>query len=140
ILTKTKYRDPTKLPAWDILKLGCIGGASVLDLDEKIGSLEEGKYADIITVDLSKVNLTPSVDVPFHNFVPNLVYSSTGFEVNHVFIAGKHIMRGGKFININERRVVKEAQERAVTLFKEAENDWERADSYLVNMTRKGLL
>ncbi|MGM0406245.1 MAG: amidohydrolase family protein, partial [Thermoplasmatota archaeon] len=33
ILTKTKYRDPTKLPAWDILKLGCIGGASVLDLD-----------------------------------------------------------------------------------------------------------
>ncbi len=140
ILTKTKYKDPTKLPAWDALKLGCIGGAKVLDWDGKIGSLEKGKSADIITVDLSKVNLTPSVDVPFHNFIPNLVYSSSGFEVDNVFIAGKHIMRDGKFININERKVVEEAQNRADALFKEAADDWEEAGSYLVNMTRKGLL
>jgi len=140
ILTKTKYKDPTKLPAWDTLRLGCIGGVSVLDWDDKIGSLEEGKSADIITVDLSKVNLTPSVDVPFHNFVPNLVYSATGFEVDNVFIAGKHIMRDGEFVKIDEKKVVKEAQERAVDLFKEAKDDWEEAESYLVDMTREGLL
>lgn len=140
ILTKTKYRDPTILPAWEILNLGCLGGAEVLGLDEKLGSIEEGKAADIITIDISKANLTPSVDYPFHNYIPNLVYSATGFEVDNVVINGKFIIKESDLVDINEKMVLDEAQDRAVNLFKEAADDWEEVDSHLVDIARQSLI
>ncbi len=140
VLTKTKYRDPTFLPPWETLSLSSLGGAEVLGLDGTIGSLVKGKSADIITVDISKPNLTPSVDIPFHNYVANLVYSTTGFEVNNVIIQGEFIIRDGNFVRVNERKVVEEAQDRAVTLFRDAADDWKDAESHLADISRKGLL
>ncbi len=140
LLTKTKYRDPTVLPPWQTLRLGSLEGAKVLGLDDTIGTLEEGKSADVITVNLSRPNMTPSVDFPFHNYVANLVYSTTGFEVDNVIIEGKFIIRDGNFVQVDERKVVEEVQDRAVTLFKDATDDWEDSESHLVNVFRKGLL
>jgi len=140
ILTKTKYSDPTQLPPWKTIKLGCLGGAEVLDMDDKIGSLEVGKAADIITIDLSKVNLIPSVSDPFHNFIPNLVYSSTGFEVDNVIINGRFVLEDNEFLYIDDKKVIEEAQERGEYIFKDAAENWGKSGCYLVDIARKGLI
>jgi len=140
LLTKVRDADSTKLPCWESLKLGCKGGAEVLGLEDKVGSLEVGKKADIITVDTSRVNMTPTVSEPFHNSVSNLVYSSTGYEVNNVMINGKMIMEEGEFIDIDEEDILKEAQNSGKEIFKNAEEDWRDAKSHLVKKCKKGLI
>jgi 5-methylthioadenosine/S-adenosylhomocysteine deaminase len=140
VATKTMMKDPTALPAWEVLKIGTKGGATILGLNEKIGSLEEGKLADIITVNLNRPNLTPVVSKPFHNFVPNLVYSATGYEVDNVIINGKEIMIDNEFIAINQNEIIKEANEKAQRVFADAEEDWLNAGSQLVTAVKKGLL
>ncbi|MFP4051566.1 MAG: amidohydrolase family protein [Thermoplasmata archaeon] len=140
LLTKVRDKDPTKLPCWESLKLGCKGGAEVLGMKDKIGSLEVGKKADIITVDISKVNMTPSVSIPFHNFIPNLVYSSTGYEVDNVIINGKMIMEDGEFKDIDEEKIIQKADERAKDVFEDAKEDWKEAGSYLVKKTDEGFI
>ncbi|MHA1366350.1 MAG: amidohydrolase family protein, partial [Candidatus Heimdallarchaeota archaeon] len=140
LVTKTMLKDPTALPAWEVLKIGTKGGATILGLENKIGSLEEGKLADIITVNLERPNLTPVVSKPFHNFVPNLVYSATGYEVDNVIINGKEIILSNEFVSINQEEIIKEANKSAQRVFADAEEDWIKAGSQLVSSVKKGLL
>ena len=139
-LTKILMKDPTALPAWEVLKLATLGGARILGLEEKIGSLEVGKCADIITINLNKPNLTPVVDDPFHNFVPNLVYSATGSEVSDVIINGKEILLDNQFVSINEQEIIDEANKRARKIFSDSSDDWKKAGSLLVKKVEKGFL
>jgi len=140
LLSKCLDGDPTALPAWKCLKIATKNGAKALGLKDKIGSLEEGKKADLITVDLKNTNLSPSVQRPFRNIIPNLVYSSTGMEVDNVFINGRKVLRDGKFISIDEERIKKEAEERAKKVLSEAEESWRRSDSKMVEYERDDLL
>jgi 5-methylthioadenosine/S-adenosylhomocysteine deaminase len=140
ILTKTLQKDPTALPAWKALQLATIGGAKVLAIDDKVGSLEVGKQADIITIDLRYLHLTPTVNRPFRNFIPNLVYSATGTEVDNVIINGKIIMHKGKFLEIDEQAIITEANNRAKQIFESASEDWKKANSKLVKYTQEGWL
>lgn len=140
ILTKTVKKDPTVLPAWEVLQLATKGGAKVLKSENSIGSLEIGKRADIITIDLSRPNLTPTVSKPFRNFIPNIVYSTTGYEVDNVIINGKEIISNNQFIDIDEQKIIFEANKRAKEIFELAEEDWRKADSELVKKVDKGLL
>ncbi|MDU7143026.1 MAG: amidohydrolase, partial [Anaerococcus vaginalis] len=55
----SKYKNPQNLKAYDVLKMATINGAKALGLDDKIGTLEEGKLADIILIDLNNPNHTP---------------------------------------------------------------------------------
>ena len=140
ILSKAQYRDPTILPAWQQLKLVTIQGAKVLGLSDKIGSLEVGKAADIITIDLNKLLLTPTIDYPFHNFIPNLVYSATGLEVDNVIINGNPVILNNEFVNINEQEIMDDANERSVVIYAQAAKDWQKAESKMVEDTKKGYL
>ncbi len=140
IITKTMMRDPTALPAWEVLKIATGGGSQVLGLEDKIGSLEVGKQADIITIDLSKPNLTPVVDFPFHTFIPNIVYSATGYEVDNVIISGKEVIIDSKFVSINEQEIINDATQRSQRIFRDASEDWMKADSLLVKKVKNGLL
>ncbi|MFP3872256.1 MAG: amidohydrolase family protein [Candidatus Natronoplasma sp.] len=138
LLSKCENKDPTALPAWKALKLGTKGGSEVLGLDEKIGTLEEGKRADVITLDLKKLNMTPTVYEPFRNFIPNLVYSTTGLEVDNVIIDGKRVLREGEFTDIDEESVIEEAEERAKKLYQRAGEDWREANSQMVQYRKEG--
>ncbi|MFX0116316.1 MAG: amidohydrolase family protein [Candidatus Hodarchaeota archaeon] len=140
ILTKTLLQNPAALPAWKALKLGTIGGAKFLGLESKIGSLEVGKQADVITINLLKPHLSPVIAKPFHNFIPNLVYSANGSEVDNVIINGKLVMRDGEFPQIDEDAIMAVANHRAERLFEAALDDWIKADSKLVKDVRKGQL
>ena len=140
LLTKTHYKNPTLLPAWQVLRIATLGGAKVLGLDSKIGSLEVGKKADLITIDLENLLLIPVVSKPFHTFVPNLVYSGTGLEVDDVIINGKLIMENKKFNVIDETKLLQEANSRSVEIFDKASDDWKQAGSKMVKDMENGLL
>jgi 5-methylthioadenosine/S-adenosylhomocysteine deaminase len=140
LLSKVINQDPTSLPAWEALKLGTVLGSQILDLDKKIGTLEVGKQADIITINLKKVNMSPVVFKPFYNFIPNLVYSMTGNEVDNVIIKGKFILKDSKFLKIDTEAIIIEANRRASRVFDDAKDDWIQADSKLVEFHKKGFL
>ena len=133
LLAKVTHQNPTRMPAWKALELATIGGAKVLQLDDRIGSLEVGKLADVITVDLRHPNLSPTVSRPFRNFVPNLVYSASGAEVDNVFINGRLLL-------VDESALTSEADDRAGLIFSKAEADWRRAGSMLVRHADEGRL
>ncbi|UCE96946.1 MAG: amidohydrolase [Candidatus Bathyarchaeota archaeon] len=113
ILQKTNYKDPTVLPARKILEMATIKGAEALGLEDQIGSLEVGKKADIILVDLSKPNLTP-----LHELYANLVYSAHGYDVDSTIVDGKILMENREVKTFNEKEVMEHAQNTAFNLLK----------------------
>jgi 5-methylthioadenosine/S-adenosylhomocysteine deaminase len=140
LLANVTHQTPTRLPAWKALELATIRGAKVLQLDDRIGSLEVGKLADVITVDLRHPNLFPTVSRPFRNFVPNLVCSASGAKVDNVFINGRRVMDNGRLLLVDESALTSEADDRAGRIFSKAEADWRRAGSMLVRHTDEGRL
>jgi len=140
LLTKCRDRDPTTLPPWRTLQPATKMGAEALGLENKIGTLEEGKKADIITVNLKSINLNPAIHEPFRNFIPNLIYSSTGFEVDNVFVNGNKILRNGEFVDIDEKQIKEDAEKKAKDILSRAESDWCEADSKMVEYHRRGLI
>jgi 5-methylthioadenosine/S-adenosylhomocysteine deaminase len=93
LLNKIQARDPTVFPAWEVLRMATIEGAQAVGLGDEVGSLEAGKQADLILVDLTKLNLSPVLETPVRNIVPNLVYAGSGHEVKTVMVAGKVLVR-----------------------------------------------
>ncbi len=138
--TKIIQKNPTALPAWQALKLATMNGASVLGLEQEIGSLEVGKKADVITIDLNNANLIPIVSKPFNNVIPNLIYSMNGNEVDNVIIDGKIVLKDNKFTNIEENSILKEANNRAKVIFEEGTEDWVKADSKMVSYRKNGFI
>jgi 5-methylthioadenosine/S-adenosylhomocysteine deaminase len=116
LFNKIKYRDPTLMPAWDALRMATIEGAQAIGLGDEIGSLEVGKQADLILVDLKALNLSPVLEASVRNIVPNLVYAASGHEVKTVMVAGNILVRDGVVLTADEDAVRAEAQVQAEEL------------------------
>jgi 5-methylthioadenosine/S-adenosylhomocysteine deaminase len=86
--------------------MATIEGAIALGLQRGIGSLEVGKKADIILVDLKKPHLAP-----LHNVISHLVYSAVGSDVDTVIVDGEVLMQGGRVLSLNEGKVLEDVQE-----------------------------
>ena len=140
MLSKADAGDPTALPAWAALRVATVGGARALGIDDQVGTLEAGKRADVVTVEVDTLGTAPNVSRPFHTVVPNLVYASTGAEVRDVFVDGEAVVRDGSFVDADADAVVAEANERAARVFEAAESDWRDADSELVDRADEGWL
>ena len=110
LFNKIKYRDPTVMPAWEVLRMATIEGAQAIGLGHEVGSLEVGKKADLIVVDLSEPNLLPVLQEPVRTIVPNLVYAGTGREVRTVMIDGQIVVRDGEVLTVDDAAIRKEAQ------------------------------
>ncbi len=113
LFNKIKYRDPTIMPAWEVLRMATIEAAAAIGLDDQIGSLEPGKQADLILVDLTALNLSPALDTPVRNIVPNLVYAASGHEVTTVMVAGRVVVADGRVLTADEAGIRAEAQAQA---------------------------
>ncbi len=111
LLQKTRYGDPSVLPSRKALEMGTTRGADALGLENKIGSLEIGKRADIILIDLKKPNLTP-----LHDLFANLVYSTHGCDVDTVIVDGKLVMEKRKVKTLDEKKVMEKARDAAIEL------------------------
>jgi N-acyl-D-aspartate/D-glutamate deacylase len=86
---------------------------SVLGMENEIGSLREGKKADVILIDLNQPSLAPVITYPFRNLVANLVYSARGSEVRTSIIDGNIVMENGVVTTVDEAAIVREANEAA---------------------------
>ncbi|MBQ2896428.1 MAG: amidohydrolase family protein [Oscillospiraceae bacterium] len=110
LFNKIKYMDPEVLPAWRALRMATIDGARALGLSDRIGSLEPGKQADIIFIDLRAKTMMPVVKQPVRNYVPNLVYSARGNEVVRVMVAGRTLYQDGKYLTVDEETLLDELE------------------------------
>lgn len=108
LLSKAHKLDPTALPAQVVLEMATINGAIALGLQDKIGSLEVGKKADIVMVDMKKPHLAP-----LHNVISHLVYSAVGGDVDTVVVDGKVLMRERGVLTLEEVKVLEETQKAA---------------------------
>ncbi len=123
LFNKIKFRDPTVMPAWEVLRMATVEGAQAIGLGDEIGSLEAGKQADLILVDLSALNLSPVLDAPVRNIVPNLVYAASGHEVKTVMVAGRILMRDRQVLTTDETAVRAEAQAQAEAVAQRVASD-----------------
>lgn len=99
-LHKFVAKDPTVLNAREAVEMATIGGARAIHLDKDIGSLEAGKLADIIIVNLSSIHQTPH-----YNVYSALVYATKAADVATVMINGRLVMDNWKPLTIDERAV-----------------------------------
>ena len=91
LIGKSQHGDPKAVDAWTALEMATLHGASALGLEEQLGSIEVGKSADLIALDLSGLQ-----HLPRHNLASNLVYASSGNEVKWSWVAGKPLVTAGK--------------------------------------------
>lgn len=105
LLQKGVNRDPTALSAETVLRMATIDGAKALSWDRQIGSIETGKRADLIIVDIKKPHLTPMYRETSH-----IVYSMKSADVETVLIDGKLVMenREVKTVNVEETMALAE--------------------------------
>ncbi|RLA56365.1 MAG: TRZ/ATZ family hydrolase [Gammaproteobacteria bacterium] len=96
LLAKLQSGDATTLPAADALAMATINGARAMGMEEHIGSLEVGKQADLIAVDLSGPETQP-----LYSPLSQLVYTGNGSQVNHSWIAGEMVMEQRQLTHID---------------------------------------
>lgn len=100
-MQKVSHKKSSCINAYDVLKMATIEGAKVLNLDNQIGTIEVGKKADIVIVDLNKPHMQPLNDV-----CSALVYSSIGQDVCYTIVNGKIVMENRKIVGLDENEVI----------------------------------
>ncbi len=104
LLGKGIANDASALPANKVLEMATINGARALGQAEKIGSLETGKEADIVSIDLGQLNTQP-----LFNPVSQIVYSAERGQVSDVWIAGRRLLANGQFSNMDVQSIATSA-------------------------------
>lgn len=99
---------PDAMPASQLLRMATIEGARALGLDDEIGSIEEGKLADLIILRLDRPHLVPRPDP-----ISTIVYSAEASDVETVLIQGKVVVRGGRLLTMDEAEVIEMAAREA---------------------------
>jgi 5-methylthioadenosine/S-adenosylhomocysteine deaminase len=105
-LAKVSTMDPTALPARDLLRMATIEGARAMKMDDRIGSLETGKRADLVAVDLSGARTQPLWDV-----FSTLVYAVKEGDVSLTMVEGRVLWDGVRVTTLDEAKVVRDAEE-----------------------------
>jgi 5-methylthioadenosine/S-adenosylhomocysteine deaminase len=105
-LHKVDTMNPTVLDAAAALRIATIGGARVLGLQDLVGSVEPGKCADIIVVDMRKPHLTP-----LYHVYSQIVYACRGSDVRDVIIDGKIVMRNRMLLTLDIAKVMDDVRE-----------------------------
>lgn len=106
LLAKIHRADAAALKDWQALETATINGAKALSMDEKIGSLEMGKQADIIAIDLSQLE-----QQPVYNPISQLVYTACGQQVTHSWINGQLVMEDRELLTLNTKELIENAQQ-----------------------------
>ncbi len=96
LLAKAVAQDAAAMPAAQALRMATINGAKAMGLEADIGTLEPGKFADMIAVRLDTLNA-----IPTYNPLSHLVYSTNSTQVSHVWVAGKLLVDSGQLTTID---------------------------------------
>ncbi|ENM5761475.1 amidohydrolase [Vibrio mimicus] len=101
---KLVNQDRAAMPPLKVIDMATMGAAKALHMEDKIGSLEVGKLADIIVIDTKAPNM-----VPIYNPYSALVYSANSGNVRHAIIDGKLVMQDRQINTVNEEQIRQEA-------------------------------
>lgn len=106
-LLQKVFHGPSSMTCWDVLEMATVMGARALGIEERVGSLEAGKRADVVVLRFAH----PSVR-PFTDPASLAVYSATGRDVVHVLVDGRPVVLEGRVLTMDEERVMRNAEER----------------------------
>lgn len=113
LLHKAQRLDSTVMPAQKVFDMATIVGAKVLGAEKELGSIEAGKFADLAIIDLKHPAMVPASPL---NLVSHLVYSCQSDCVRDVLVDGQLVVNNGKVLTLNEKKIVKNAQETGIKL------------------------
>ena len=99
-------KESESLTAEDMFQMATMGGAHALNLEKEIGSIEVGKWADIIAIDLDQPQFCPP-----YNLISHLVYSAQGNEVDFVMCGGRILMENRQVKTLNEQDIYGESRD-----------------------------
>lgn len=106
------HENEERISSKDVIKMATINGAKLLGIDDKVGSIEEGKEADIIIVDIS-----PKLDnikiIPNNDIVSNLVYNTDGRNVDTTIVNGEILMENRKMKFIDAEKIISKIEEKS---------------------------
>lgn len=105
LLAKNAAADPTVLPAADVLAMATLGGARALGIDHRVGSIEAGKRADLVALDLRHASMQP-----LHDAHAQLVHSAPGARVTHTFVNGRLVYEEGAYRTLDIDAVLDSAR------------------------------
>lgn len=106
LLQKGISEDPKELPTYDVIKFATINGAKALGLEKQVGTIEVGKKADLIIL-----NLDDTITKPTNNIFSQIVYNVKGTNVDTTIINGKIVMENRKVGFVNEKDVYNKCEE-----------------------------
>ncbi|MBU2012206.1 MAG: TRZ/ATZ family hydrolase [Gammaproteobacteria bacterium] len=106
LLAKAVAGSATALDAHRALRMATLNGARALGIDEHTGSLEIGKFADLVALDLSGL-----AQQPLYDPVSQLIYSTSRDAVRHVWVGGKQLLESGRLTRMDEQQVIANARQ-----------------------------
>ena len=110
-LAKVAREDPTVLPARELVAAATIGGARALGLSGKTGSLEAGKQADLILIDVANAHVQPLDNANTSDWIySTIVYSAKSSDVTDVWVDGKALLRQRRPTTLDERSILEKAR------------------------------
>jgi 5-methylthioadenosine/S-adenosylhomocysteine deaminase len=104
LLAKGVAQDATAAPAPTVLRMATLNGARALGLDAEIGSLEPGKAADIVAIDLDRLTTTPLYDP-----ISQIVYAAGREQVTDVWVNGRRLLHDGRLTTLDESALKEKA-------------------------------
>jgi 5-methylthioadenosine/S-adenosylhomocysteine deaminase len=111
IMHKGYLKDPTVVPAYQVLKMATIGGAKALGISDRVGMLEVGKEADLIIIGCDKPHLQP-----MNNPISTIAYCAGSSDVDTVICRGEMIMHNRELLKLDEQEILHKAAESAKSL------------------------
>jgi len=109
-------RNPAIIRPEDAFRMITLDAARCFGVDDRLGSIEVGKDADLVMLDSKNFRMTPRIKVPYDNRVSNIIYCATGQDVKHVIISGRMVVENGKLLTMDEARVRERLQRHAENL------------------------
>jgi len=113
LLHKISNNDSTMMDTKTVVKIATNGSAEVLGLFNDIGSIEVGKKADVIIIDLDRPHL-----IPLYNYYSHIVFSMNGSEVDTVIINGKVVMENRHLLTLDIEKIKNDVRELSKTISK----------------------
>jgi 5-methylthioadenosine/S-adenosylhomocysteine deaminase len=109
VIHRANRVDSTLMQPERVLEMATINGAKALQMEKEIGSIEIGKKADIILVDLHKLRLTPIMFGRHLNIMSHVVYAAHGDDVDTAIIDGKLVMKDRVLQTYSEDEIIEKA-------------------------------
>ncbi|WP_353948951.1 amidohydrolase family protein [Sporolactobacillus sp. Y61] len=109
IVHKLSSGDNTRPTPEHLLRMATINGAKALSLDHVVGSLEKGKKADLLAISTDQYHLAPVISP-----AGTLVHAAVGTDISDVWIDGRHLVKEGEIVGLDEKKICSEAQKIAL--------------------------